>query len=77
MEHPWITGDQEEAGPRTTTNLAHIVRRGFDSRNTFKSVVTAMTLLNHWKNLEDLSEDEDDSNESDEESLRKLDVRHQ
>ncbi|KAI9250192.1 kinase-like domain-containing protein [Phascolomyces articulosus] len=74
LEHPWIKGDQDEAGPRTTTNLVPNVRRGFDSRKSFKSVVTAMTLLNHWKNLEDLSEG--DTSESDDESLRKLDVHH-
>ncbi|KAI8146191.1 kinase-like domain-containing protein [Fennellomyces sp. T-0311] len=73
LEHPWIKG-VEEAAPRTT-NLVPNVRRGFDSRKSLKSVVTAMTLLNHWKNLDDLSED-DESDDSIDESLRKLDIRH-
>ena len=71
LEHPWIKGEEEVA---TATNLAPNVRRGFNSRK-LKSVVTAMALLSHWKNLDDFSED-DDSDDSLDENLRKLDVRH-
>lgn len=65
LEHPWITGAKEE-GRRAVTNLVPNVRKGFNSRQSLRSVVTAMTLLNHWKNLEDLSEDEDDTETSNE-----------
>ncbi|KAJ8662607.1 hypothetical protein O0I10_001569 [Lichtheimia ornata] len=68
LEHPWITKEHDE----NATNLAPNIRKGIDSRKSLKSVVTAMTLLNHWKNLEDVPEDEDET--SDEETVHGLGV---
>lgn len=74
LQHPWIASDKEK-GPRTSMNLAPNVRRGFNSRQSLRSVVTAMTLLHHWKHLEDVSEDEDDSEtENNNGEVRELDV---
>ncbi|KAF7728557.1 phosphatidylcholine and lysophosphatidylcholine phospholipase [Apophysomyces ossiformis] len=62
LAHPWITGDQEQS-LRTTTNLVPIVRKGFNSRRTLKSLVTAVAILNQWKHLDDLTDIEDSDEE--------------
>ncbi|CDS07545.1 hypothetical protein LRAMOSA01494 [Lichtheimia ramosa] len=56
LQHPWITGEQERE-----TNLAPIIRKGANSHRSFRSIVTAMTLLSHWKHLEDVPEDDEES----------------
>lgn len=56
LRHPWITGEQERE-----TNLAPIIRKGANSHRSFRSIVTAMTLLSHWKHLEDVPEDDEES----------------
>lgn len=62
LKHPWITDDKER-GPRTSTNLVPTILKGFSSRRSLKSIVTALTILNRWKHeLMDVS----DSEESDE-----------
>lgn len=62
LEHPWITGAQEtDTTAARSANILPNVRKGFNSRQSLRSVVTAMALLSHWKNLEDVSEDESDS----------------
>ncbi|KAG0166083.1 hypothetical protein DFQ30_007597 [Apophysomyces sp. BC1015] len=62
LTHPWIVSDQEQ-GLRTTTNLVPTVRKGFNSRRTLKSIVTAMTIANQWKHLDDLTDIEDSDEE--------------
>ncbi|KAI9311521.1 kinase-like domain-containing protein [Dichotomocladium elegans] len=61
LKHPWITNE----GVVADTNLAPNIRKGFNNHKAFKSVVTAMTLLSHWKHLEDVPEDESDSSDED------------
>ncbi|ORY90454.1 kinase-like domain-containing protein [Syncephalastrum racemosum] len=62
LEHPWITGAQEtDTTTARSANILPNIRKGFNSRQSLRSVVTAMALLSHWKNLEDVSEDESDS----------------
>lgn len=56
LQHPWITGEQERE-----TNLAPIIRKGANSHRSFRSIVTAMTLLSHWKHLENVPEDDEES----------------
>ncbi|CAO3576412.1 unnamed protein product [Absidia cylindrospora] len=60
LQHPWITNEEEEQA-LGKTNLAPGVRKGMHS-NRLKSVVTAMTLLNHWKH-DDLSISSDSDSE--------------
>ncbi|KAG0173930.1 hypothetical protein DFQ30_006562 [Apophysomyces sp. BC1015] len=55
LRHPWIASDRY-AGPHTGTNLIPHVRKGLNSRRSFKSVVTAMTILHQWKNMDDSGE---------------------
>jgi calcium/calmodulin-dependent protein kinase I len=62
--HPWISGSKE-AGPRTSTNLAPVIRRGYSSRGSF----TAVGLLNHFKASESSS-----SGEEDEKEIKNLDI---
>ncbi|KAI9257898.1 kinase-like domain-containing protein [Sporodiniella umbellata] len=54
LRHPWITGSKE-AGPRTSTNLAPAVRRGYTERGSLSP------LLNRYKAMEiSSSEDEEE-----------------
>ncbi|CAO3619731.1 unnamed protein product [Cunninghamella echinulata] len=62
LQHHWITNVQEDVPD--VTNLVPTVRRGIEVRKSLKSVVTAMTLLSHWKHLEDLSDVEESESDS-------------
>ncbi|CEP16344.1 hypothetical protein [Parasitella parasitica] len=54
--HPWITGTgSKEAGPRTSTNLAPAIRRGYSNRGSF----TAVAFMNQYKTFEESSSDEE------------------
>lgn len=56
--HPWIKGSKE-AGPRTSTNLAPVIRRGYSSRGS----ITAVGLLNQFKASEESSSEEEEEKE--------------
>lgn len=65
--HPWITGTgSKEAGPRTSTNLAPTIRKGYSSRGSF----TAIALMNQCKTSEDSSSGEERKSEE----IKKLDI---
>jgi serine/threonine protein kinase len=53
--HPWIT---DELKAVANTNLAPTIRKGFSSRGTLKSVVTAVALLRRLKEDSSSSEEE-------------------
>lgn len=52
----WITS---EAG--NNVNLAPNVRKGFNSRRTLKSLVTAVAAINKWKTHPILEEEEEEN----------------
>lgn len=52
LAHPWITGEND-AGPRSSTNLAPAIRKGYSSRGS----LNAIALLNGLK-TSDSSEEE-------------------
>jgi calcium/calmodulin-dependent protein kinase I len=60
--HPWITGSKE-AGPRNSTNLAPVIRRGYSSRGSF----TAIALMNRFKAS-------DESSSEEEKEIKNLDI---
>ncbi|KAI8082785.1 kinase-like domain-containing protein [Halteromyces radiatus] len=76
LKHPWITNEEEQT--TTDTNLAPAVRKGLHSHTKFKSVVTAMTLLNQWKHLDDelsdISSDTDSEVEKATSQVNDLDI---
>ncbi|ORZ11954.1 kinase-like domain-containing protein [Absidia repens] len=73
LQHPWITNEEEQVPGKT--NLAPGVRKGMHSQNKFKSVVTAMTLLNHWKHDDlDISSDSDSEMENTAAQINDLNV---
>ncbi len=49
--HPWITGSKG-AGPRTSTNLAPAIRRGYTERGSLSP------LLSRYKAVNDSSSDD-------------------
>ncbi|KAI8970300.1 kinase-like domain-containing protein [Mycotypha africana] len=60
LQHPWITNsNKDENGPRTSTNLAPTVRKGYSSRNSF----TTATLLNHRLNKKNNGSDVEEEDE--------------
>ncbi|KAF7730048.1 hypothetical protein EC973_002993 [Apophysomyces ossiformis] len=52
LRHPWIV-HKHPSGPDDHTNLIPSVRKGMDSRKSFRSVVTAMTILHQWRATDD------------------------
>ncbi|KAI8583754.1 hypothetical protein K450DRAFT_219851 [Umbelopsis ramanniana AG] len=58
LKHPWITNEQN-AVARDEPNLIGNVRKGFNSKHSLQTIVTAISVLNHWKNLEDDSDVEE------------------
>ncbi|CAO0803394.1 unnamed protein product [Mucor circinelloides] len=67
LQHPWITGTgSKEAGPRTSTNLAPAIRKGYSSRGS----LTAIALMNQYKASEDSSSEEERKSEE----VKKLDI---
>ncbi|GAA5811603.1 hypothetical protein MFLAVUS_005043 [Mucor flavus] len=46
LNDPWITNEN------TGVNLASNIHKGFDSRQTLKSLVTAVAVINKWKEIE-------------------------
>ena len=65
--HPWITGTGSKgAGPRTSTNLAPAIRKGYSSRGSF----TAIALMNQYKTSGDSSSEEERRSEE----IKKLDI---
>lgn len=67
LQHPWITGTgSKEAGPRTSTNLAPAIRKGYSSRGS----LTAIALMNQYKTSEDSSSEEERKSEE----VKKLDI---
>ncbi|KAI8065946.1 kinase-like domain-containing protein [Gongronella butleri] len=75
LEHPWITGEDKPSEP---TNLVSVVKRAVDNHSHLKSMVTAMTLLNHWRHLDgvpDVSDSESSTEvESATQQVKKLDI---
>ncbi|SAL96749.1 hypothetical protein [Absidia glauca] len=60
LQHSWITGEEVP----DTNNLAPGVLKGMHTQHKLRSVVTAMTLLNHWKHLDDSLSDVSSDTES-------------
>jgi serine/threonine protein kinase len=58
LAHPWIIGSKEY-GPRTSTNLAPAIRKGYSSRGSF----TAIAVLNKFNNSSSDSSEERKSQE--------------
>lgn len=56
--HPWIAGSKE-AGPRTSTNLAPAIRKGYSSRGSF-------AILNKFKSFDNSSSDSQDEKKTQE-----------
>ncbi len=54
LQHPWITGANHASGPRNSTNLAPVIRKGYSSRGS----LTAIALLNQFKDDDDSTSDE-------------------
>ncbi|KAI8993411.1 kinase-like domain-containing protein [Pilobolus umbonatus] len=53
LKHPWIMTENKDI------NLAPGVRKGFSSRKTLKSLLTAMAALNKWKLTENVQSGSD------------------
>ncbi|GAN10721.1 calcium/calmodulin-dependent protein kinase I [Mucor ambiguus] len=67
LQHPWITGTgSKEAGPRTSTNLAPAIRKGYSSRGS----ITAIALINQYKTYGGSSSEEERKSEE----VKKLDI---
>lgn len=77
LQHPWITNDEKPSAD--ATNLAPGVLKGMHSQSKFKSVVTAMALLNQWKHLDlelsDASSDSDSDMDKTADQINKLDIQ--
>jgi calcium/calmodulin-dependent protein kinase I len=58
LKHQWITNEQN-AVARDEPNLIVNVRKGFNSKHSFQTIVTAVSVLNHWKHLEDDSDSDE------------------
>lgn len=58
LQHQWITNEQN-AVARDEPNLIGNVRKGYNSKHSFQTIVTAVSVLNHWKRLEEDSDSED------------------
>lgn len=58
MKDVWITSEEDNG-----INLAPNVRKGFNSRRTLKSLVTAVAAINKWKHSDHptLEEEEEDN----------------
>ncbi|KAI8336584.1 kinase-like domain-containing protein [Chlamydoabsidia padenii] len=69
LQHPWITNEEQQI-PHNN-NLAPVVRKGINSQHKFRSLVTAMTLLNHWKHLDSLSDISSDSDSDSDSEIEK------
>lgn len=63
LKHPWITNEQN-AVARDEANLIGNVRKGFNSKHSLQTIVTAVSVLNHWKHLEDDSDVEEKESRS-------------
>ncbi|CAO3688312.1 unnamed protein product [Umbelopsis vinacea] len=58
LQHQWITNEQN-AVARDEPNLIGNVRKGYNSKHSFQTIVTAVSVVNHWKRLEEDSDSED------------------
>jgi serine/threonine protein kinase len=63
LKHPWITNEQN-AVARDEANLIGNVRKGFNSKHSLQTIVTAVSVLNHWKHLDDDSDVEEKESQS-------------
>lgn len=68
LAHPWITGENDDAGPRSSTNLAPAIRKGYSSRGS----LNAIALLNGLKASSDSTASEEDVRKSAE--VKNLDI---
>lgn len=59
LQDVWITSESE-----TGINLAPNVRKGFNSRRTLKSLVTAVAAINKWKAHPILEEEEQENKQT-------------
>lgn len=58
LKHEWITNVQN-AVARDEPNLIGNVRKGFNSKQSLHTIVTAVSILNQWKALDDDSDFEE------------------